>query len=312
MSINLAKQVQTTEIKFEGPLANNYGGKYAKVKYGGRWLLVQTPKMMAPYGMSIYEEKDSKGNPTGRKTYSLDVSFNGYEPAEDSDSDEPRRPSVRQFYDLVSDMENGLIDHAHQNNFTWVDNPDASREVCKALLRTSIKWSRDKDTKQIIKKYAPKIKLNLPVYEDGMGFKAFVNDKSNEIKNVAELERALSGRCDVVAIIKCDKVTFNGGKYGFKWTVAQLKVYASTSALSSYAFIEDSDQEEDTKESSSSTQHEHVNVVEDSEEDEDEDELDNEVSSEEEEEEVAKPPTPPPSKKKVVRRRTKKKKKEDA
>ena len=101
MSINLAKQVQTTEINYEGPLANNYGGKYAKVKYQGRWLLVQTPKMLAPYGMSIYEEKDSKGNPTGRKTYSLDVSFNGYQPAENSDSDEPQRPSVRQMYDLV-------------------------------------------------------------------------------------------------------------------------------------------------------------------------------------------------------------------
>lgn len=309
MSINLAKQVQTTEIKFEGPLANNYGGKYAKVKYQGRWLLVQTPKMLAPYGMSIYEEKDNKGNLTGRKTYSLDVSFNGYEPAEDSNSDEPRRPSVRQFYDLVTDMEDNLVDHAHQNNFTWVDNPDASREVCKALLRTSVKWSRDKDTKQIIKKYAPKVKLNLPVYEDGMGFKAFVNDKSNEIKNVAELERALSGRCDVVAIIKCDKVTFNGGKYGYKWTVAQLKVYTSTSALASYAFIEDSDHEDDTPQASSSDYktHEHVNVVEDSEEDE-EDELDGEVSSEEEEEEA----TPPTPKKKVVRRRKTKKKKEDA
>jgi hypothetical protein len=306
MSINLAKQVQTTEIKFEGPLANNYGGKYAKVKYQGRWLLVQTPKMLAPYGMSIYEDKDNKGNPTGKKTYSLDVSFNGYEPAEDSNSDEPRRPSVRQFYDLVTDMENNLVDHAHQNNFTWVDNPDASREVCKALLRTSVKWSRDKDTKQIIKKYAPKVKLNLPVYEDGMGFKAFVNDKSNEIKNVEDLEKALSGRCDVVAIIKCDKVTFNGGKYGYKWTVAQLKIYSSQSALATYAFIEDSDQEEETKESksSSSTQHEHVNVVDDSEEE--EDELDGEVSSEEEEEEVSKPPTPPTKKKKVVRRRKKK------
>lgn len=308
MSINLAKQVQTTEINYEGPLANNYGGKYAKVKYQGRWLLVQTPKMLAPYGMSIYEEKDSKGNPTGKKTYSLDVSFNGYQPAENSDSDEPQRPSVRQMYDLVDNMQEGLVDHAHQNNFTWVDNPDASREVCKALLRSCIKWSRDKETKQIIKKYAPKMKLNLPVYEDGMGFKAFVDGKSTEIKTIEELERVLSGRSDVVAIIKCDKVTFNGGKYGFKWTVAQLKVYSSTNALSSYAFIEDSDQEEEaysSKTTEDSSEHQHVNVVEDSEED-DEDELDNEVSSEEEEEEVAKPPSPPPTKKKVVRRRKKK------
>lgn len=302
MSINLAKQVQTTEIKFEGPLANNYGGKYCKVKYNGRWLLVQTPKMLAPYGMSIYEEKDNKGNPTGKKTYSLDVSFNGYEPAEDSNSDEARRPSVKQFYDLVTGMENELVDHAHQNNFTWVDNPDASREVCKALLRSGVKWSRDKDTKQIIKKYAPKVKLHLPVYDEGMGFKAYVNDKSNEIKDVSELERALSGRCDVVAIIKCDKVTFNGGKYGFKWTIAQLKIFTSTSALSTYAFIEDSDQETEVQETKKSDSHEQVNIVEDSEDD--DDELDGEVSSEDEEEEVSKPP--PSKKKKVVRKRKKK------
>ena len=306
MSINLSKQVNAAEIKYEGPLANNYGGKYAKVKYNGRWLLVQTPKQLAPYGMSIYEEKDSKGMPTGKKTYSLDVSFNGYEPAEDSNSDDPSRPSVRQFYDLVTGMEDCLVDHAHQNNFTWVDNPDASKEVCKALLRSSVKWSRDKDTKKINTKYAPKIKLSLPVWDDGMGFKAFVNDKSNEVTNIEDLEKALSGRCDVVAIIKCDKVTFNGGKYGFKWTVAQLKIYSSTNAMESYAFIDDSDQEsEETSGETKQSTTTHANVVDDSEEEEEEDELDGEVSSEEEEEEeVVKPPSP--VKKKVIKRRKKK------
>ena len=290
-SIHLAKHVDTSKITFDGPIANNYGGKFAKVLHKGSWLLLQTTKMLSPFGVNVYEEMDKSGNVV-RKAYSIDVSFNGYMPDPDSGSAEPRNQKVRDLYDMVVGMEDTLVDHATENNFTWVDNPDASKDVCRALLRSGVKWSRDKTTKKINKKYAPRFKFNLPVWDDGMGFKAFLDTRDNEIKDIDTLVKVASGRCEVVVIAKCDKVTFNGGKYGYKWSVQQIKIYSTTNTMSGYAFIEDSDEEGEERKPSAPSITSVPPMLEDSESDEQvsssEDELDK-SDTEEEEEEISVP-----------------------
>lgn len=232
-SINLANQITIDDISYEGPLANQYGGKYAKVVYNGKWLLLQIPKSNVPFGLNVYEDTDKTGK-TIKRSYSLDVSFNGL----DSNT------KMEAFYNLIKNMEKKLIKHATKNSFTWVGDDDATEPVCKALLRSSIKWSRDKNTKQINKKYPPRLKLSLPVYDDEMKFKAYLDNKNNPITNIEELVKLMSGRCEIIAIIKCDKITFNGGKYGYKWSVQQLKLYSTSSQLSKYAFVDDSDDED--------------------------------------------------------------------
>jgi len=307
-SINLAKHVDINALTFDGPLANNYGGKYAKVLHKGSWLLIQTPKILCPFGINVYEDTDKKTGEVLKKSYSLDVSFNGYTPIDDGD--EPAKPKVKELYDLVTGMETKLVKHATENSFTWVDDEDASEPVCKALLRTCVKWSKDKETGRPNKKYAPRIKLNLPVWEDGMGFKAFLDSPENPITDMDELLKVASGKCDIVAIVKCDKVTFNGGKYGYKWNVQQLKVYSSSNSMSGYSFIEESDDEDGSGPNSSAVTETPSNMVEDSDSEEandgsDQDELD-ESPSDDEEEEAVKPKTPPASKPKrrVVKRKT--------
>lgn len=311
-SIILAKHVSSDKLTFDGPLANNYGGKYAKVLHNSSWLLVQTPKVVCPFGINVYEETDKNGTVI-KKAYSADVSFKGYE--NDPETNQPAQPKMKELYDMITLMENSLVKHAHKNAFTWVDNPDASEAVCQALLRSGIKWSRDKTTKQINKKYAPRLKLNLPVYEDGMGFKAFLNGKDTPISSIDELLKVASGRCEMVAICKCDRVTFNGGKYGYKWSIQQLKLYSTSEGMSSYAFIEDSDDEEDSVKQSQRPNPSAVQMIEDSD-DEEDDELDTAVNeqslknvvkthledSDEDEEEEEEAPPPPPKKEKVIKK----------
>lgn len=291
-SIILAKHVDTNNITYEGPLANNYGGKYAKVLHNGRWLQIQTPKVMSPFGVNVYEETDKQGNVT-KKAYSVDLSFKGY--AEDPENKIEFNPKVNELYQMIINMEKSLVEHAHKNCFTWIDNPDASEPVCKALLRSSIKWSRDKNTKQINHKYAPRLKLNLPVYDDGMGFKAFLNGRDTPISSIDELLKVAQGRCEMVAICKCDKVTFNGGKYGFKWSIQQLKVFSNVGNMNSYAFIEDSDDEDETQNDKTIT-----NIVSDSDDDLDTNpthNVNNDEEEDEDEEEEELPPVQQPIKK---------------
>ena len=308
-SINLAKHVDTKAVTYDGPMANNYGGKYAKVLHKGSWLLVQTPKILSPFGINVYEDIDKKTGEknSDKKTYSIDISFNGFAPMEGGD--EVPKPKVKELYDLIVNMEHGLVKHAAENSFTWVDDEDASEAVCKALLRSGIKWSKDKETGRINKKYAPRLKLNLPVWDDGMGFKAYLDNDKNPITDIDELVKVASGKCEIVAIVKCDKVTFNGGKYGYKWNVQQLKIHSVSNSMSGYSFIEDSDNEDaDDVEDAAPT-----NTVEDSEsensadnepsgelnDEESNDELDAPVSDEEEEAPVVK------AKRTVVKRKPK-------
>ena len=99
-SINLANQITIDDISYEGPLANQYGGKYAKVVYNGKWLLLQIPKSNVPFGLNVYEDTDKTGK-TIKRSYSLDVSFNGL----DSNT------KMEAFYNLIKNMEKKLIKH---------------------------------------------------------------------------------------------------------------------------------------------------------------------------------------------------------
>ena len=73
-SVKLAKNVSVEHVEFEGPMKNSYGGKFAKVKYEGRWLLLQTPQMSSPFGVNAWENTNQSGSTN--TTYSIDVSFN--------------------------------------------------------------------------------------------------------------------------------------------------------------------------------------------------------------------------------------------
>ena len=64
-----------------------------------------------------------------------------------------------------------------------------------------------------------------------------------ELNTLEEVKNNLNNSL-VKAIIRYDKITFNGGKYGFKFTLQQLfieKCFSNNNLLDSMAFIEDDD-----------------------------------------------------------------------
>jgi len=271
------------------------------VKSGGRWLLVQSPKMSSPFGVNKWENQNASGSTTA--SYSIEVSFNGYE---EDEHGEPRDHKVREFYDKVREMEDKLIDHATDNSYEWFEQEDTSRDVSKTLLRSCVRFSKDKTTGRESKKYAPRMKFNIPVYDGQLSTNCHVFDsENNELKTIEEIQSYASGKCQVVVISRCDKVTFNGAKYGYKWMVQQMKIIPSTNGLNSYAFIDD-DGSGSTQSSSSPSIVEDDDVeLDDDDVSDDVDELDQDESDEEAE------PTPPPKKKKVVKKRARKKKNDD-
>ena len=65
---------------------------------------------------------------------------------------------MREFYEWAENMEKLLVKAAHKNSESWLDMPDATEGVAKALVRPLLKWSKDKVTKKVTTKWPPTIK----------------------------------------------------------------------------------------------------------------------------------------------------------
>lgn len=290
-----ANQVDTSKITFCDPTVNKYGGKSAKVKYDGKDFLIQTPRMRLPWGLGTYEEKDKNGNVLKTK-YSLDFSFAGYEEGENG---EVSAPKVREFYNLLQEMQKILVKAAMDNSATWLDMDEITEGVAKALTRDLIKFSKDKVTKKITNNYPPTFKSKLGFWDGRFMVNAFDENR----KKIDDLGSFLVRGTQAIGILKLTGVNFAGGKVGYSFQCQQLKLYLPQ-GLPAYAFREDSDDEKPVvsklqdKEDSDEGQNKVANTVSDSDESDDDLDVDDEESEEDRE------PTPPPAKKtKIVRKK---------
>jgi hypothetical protein len=303
-NIYRAANIDLKNFTFEEPEINKYGGKSCSVKYKGNPFYIQTPRCRLPYCLGKYD--DPQG---GRTKYSLDFSLGGYELDEGGDAVNPR---MREFYEWAESMEKLLVETAHKNAESWLEMPDATEGVAKALVRPLLKWSKDKVTKKTTTKWPPTIKGKVGHWDGRFTLNAF-NEKKERVE---DLDAEIIPRTEGIGILKLMSVTFAGGKVGYSFQVHQLKLYAPQ-GMPAYAFMEDEeddkpvvtggqlqDEEADADEDAAPAQNNTVDDSDDDDEDSDDDDnddLDNESEGEAEPE----PVKPSPKKKKVIRRKKK-------
>ena len=133
-AILLPKNFDITKVSFGQPRLQGTGGKIIFVQYGEGRLLLQTPEMKAPFGVSHWPGEN--GAPD---KYNLDVSFDG------ADS----REAVRTFQDMVESLDRLLIKQAMESSGAWFKKKFASEEVVEALYTRSLKYAKDKETGEI-------------------------------------------------------------------------------------------------------------------------------------------------------------------
>jgi len=305
-SIHKPSNVDISKFTFGDVQVNQYGGKSCKVKYDGEDFMFQTPRMRLPYGLGRYEEKDGDGNVTKTK-FSLDYSFSGFETGDDG---QPGKPKVRALFDMMEGLDKTLISKTVENSQVWLQTDELSEATAKVFTRPIIKYARDKKTKKITTKYAPTFKAKVGFYDGRFTVNAF-NSKKVEIPSDEFPSNCPKGT-EAVSIVKLERLNFAGGKCGYSFRVYQIKLYMPA-RLPSYAFQDDSDDDEPVEAAAPAVEPSTPEVVSkpelvlDSDESEDEDEDDLDLDDESEEEEVVKPPTP--KKKKVIKKKKSKKSK---
>lgn len=186
---------------------------------------MQTPEMIMPYGINIFEDQA-----TNTVKYSVDLSFRGEEENE----------RISMFHKQIEDFEKFMIDSAVENTQAWFKKKN-SRDVIEAFFSSFLKKSKDKETGEPDGKYPDTIKLKLNTKAGEFECKAFDFDR----KAIDEpLDTALVKGTRAVCLIQPAFIWFAGGKFGVTMKVTQMKIKVP-SKMSGYAFVDDEEEDAD-------------------------------------------------------------------
>lgn len=200
-----AKDFDASKVTFSDVKAfGTNGGKIVYVSYGRSPLILQTPAMRAPFGISKWENDGAPAK------FTLDMSFQGMESSK----------SLQAFYDALEKMDARMIDDGFDNQATWFRGKKyTSKDIVEALYTPIVKHARDRETGERTDRYAPTMKVNVP-YKDG----AFGCEVYDAKRNKIDLKNVETKGSSVTAIVQCTGVWFVGGKYGISFKAMQLKM----------------------------------------------------------------------------------------
>ena len=187
-------------ITFTPPKILDSGGKVVSLLYDGRPLTTQTASMVIPYGMNVYD----KAGPT---SYSVDLSFRGVED----------NPKIKAFHQMLTAVDEMMIEAGIANGQAWFKMPNPSREVIKAFYTPSVKISLDKDGKP--KPYPPTLKLKLQKKNNAF-LTQFYNTARIQYEGIP-VENLLVKGARGTFLIKPQSIWFAGSKFGISWVAVQ-------------------------------------------------------------------------------------------
>lgn len=202
-------------IAISAPKQLPSGAKQAYMNYDGGKLVMQTAVAMSvPFGLNVADK-------FGPPEYSVELSFRGNE----------QRPEIKEFMDVIAQMDEKLLEEGVKNSKTWF-KADLSRDVVKAFYTPSLKYSKDKEGNVL--SYPPNIKLKLRKMNGEFETK-FYDINGNPYKDIP-IEDLLVKGVQVTAIIECAGVWFAGSKFGITWRAKQIAVHKLPEKIADFAF----------------------------------------------------------------------------
>ena len=214
-SIVCSSNFNAKNISVSAPRQLASGAKQAYLSYAGERLMMQTAlSMTAPFGLNVADK-------FGPPEYSVDLSFRGAD----------QRPELKEFMDVMSQLDETLINEGVKNSRAWF-KADLGREVVKAFYTPSLKYSKDKEGN--VMSYPPTIKLKLRKYDNQFETK-FYDVNGKPYRDVA-IEELLVKGVQVTAIMECVGVWFAGSKFGLTWRAKQIAIHKLPEKMSDFAF----------------------------------------------------------------------------
>ena len=217
-------------------------GKMVYVNLNSDKIILQTPKMSVPFGISRWREPnadDNKGD-----SFRLGLSFYGEETNND----------IKNFKENLQQFDDMIKQKIKENSKEWLNKANISMEVIEdAYYVPNIKASVDKEGKE----YPSRIEVKLDRQKDGEEFTGkFVSNKKfnhdimifDENKNLVELNESnydsvMPKGSHAICIIELVYISITA-KISCKWKLVQAKVFKNKKAITDYAIVDDSDDED--------------------------------------------------------------------
>jgi hypothetical protein len=277
MAAILPNDFDAQKVTFSTLRTLDNGGKVVYVSYDGAPLIFQTPEMIAPFGVSKWD--NDKGSNAPPK-FTLDLSFKGMD----------SRDVLKKFYDNLCAMDTKILNGAKENSMTWFKK-EQSEIVLRELMTKIIREPKDQ-------KYPATFKVTLPKKDGSFDFEVYNQDKQSVSLDSLELKGAR-----VTALIQCLGVWIAGAKFGISWKVVQMKV-SPLKKLQGYSFkdvddkvVADADDDDDEPDANEVMEH----AVAKSDDEDDVDESDDELEAKKP---VVPTPAPPVTAAKTTVRKT--------
>lgn len=215
--------VDVSKITFSAPKQLDNGGRSIFINYNNRNLIVQTPMMSLPFGISVWPGE--RGLPD---KHTLQMSFAGRD----------TNQGIQDFYDMLERISDHVIDNALENSNAWFKKKYPSRDVVADMFTTSIRYSKDKDTGEQSTMYPPNFKLNLPFVDGAFRFPVYGGDREPiDLLDILRSPKRGKG-ARVSAIIHLQSIWSVGlnKSFGVTWKICQLRMIMPAN-LDGYAFM---------------------------------------------------------------------------
>lgn len=199
------RTIDMSKVTYSAPNSMGSTGKMVYINYNSNPIVVNTPKLSCPFGMSRFAPE------TGGAKYSIDLSFK--EAATDADA--------KAFKDFVDSLDIKVQKDVASNG--WFAKDTVYQPICK----------------QNNPEYPAVMKLNLPTVGDAAKFKMF-DDSGNEFEFDPSMIHDFKG-AKISCMIQCSGIWQNGAKYGVSFKVIKMNI---TPAVSGNEKMDDEDDEE--------------------------------------------------------------------
>tara|TARA_R110002074_G_scaffold137276_3_gene282323 strand:+ start:7599 stop:8297 length:699 start_codon:yes stop_codon:yes gene_type:complete len=197
---------QASNVNFSEMKKNKMGGKVVYLSNEGRKkLLVQFPKLRAPFGMSEFVDQN-----TGRSSYSVDVSLDG-----NDDLQTRFRALDAEIVKLIA-----------KNSKAWLGKVHTETVIKDVLYKPIVKEPSDP-------KYSPTLKFKILTNDKNEFIPEAYNNKRQEVK-ISSLEKGQS----LKAIAHLSQIWIIDNKCGVTMRLEQAFL-APTEKLKGFAFQDD-------------------------------------------------------------------------
>jgi hypothetical protein len=232
--------IEFTEIK---PNKVKKPSAYIVKKDDKKTFLVETPELVAQFGLSAYDpNKDSATSDPTKINYSIPVRFDFKPDDVPSESDSAAIQSQRQFLDFIKGLDemaiNYIIDHSQEILKKKFASREAAHAVASTMYASLVKSSAGKDGTI----YSDRINIKLGGNEDNSGpnsdylfFKETA--KPLEISSWTELSELVPKGSRVKMILQ-PRIILMPGKFFLKLHLMQMKIpnVQRAARITGYAF----------------------------------------------------------------------------